>query len=531
MAEMINNQSVTDLNKDMADIGKAINEDTLVDPRSGLEFSSIPKVVRESEEKVAQKLNDLDSTSFTFLNDLSIRYLALSLRGEWNISTAYTVKDLVFVNNITYICLIGHTSTSSFENDLNSGKWFVYQGATQVDLQYYTPLSKDYPPVLAERCIRLRIDDAKGAFRFGLSDTTPLDDFERNFFRGLTNKDAWADENIGTGSNASGRNNCAPAYLADAGSGHDCIAYGVASKAAGAACCTGNPDDPHDGTTWGYGSEAGGRNSWAKGRLAKAFGEFCDALSRYSVAMGYKAIAGPSDPEDPNYLPDGIEGAAAYAHGYEVGAHGNFAVAIGAFVKAFNGAMVIGRGIFSEQGIKPLEVSKRGIGIGFNVDKPTIFCKEGDGVSENGAWIGFNTELPMSRYDYRCGESDTITHVIESTSGNGLLANEVKGLMSDGTYKSLHNVVVSHPNAGQAYGTVAYYLNGSAYMTVDQSRKVTFTSGIETGGAGLFVGGKRVVGGQLAALADLPANATLANVINQLNTMLEGERLHGLRAT
>ena len=81
-----------------------------------------------------------------------------------------------------------------------------------------------------------------------------------------------------------------------------------------------------------------------RGRLSVALGEWCDALSRYSVAMGYKAIAGPSDPEDPNYLPDGTEGAAAYAHGYEVRAHGNFALALGAFVEAFNGAMVIGRG-------------------------------------------------------------------------------------------------------------------------------------------------------------------------------------------
>ncbi|MFH4122126.1 hypothetical protein WAI71_20680, partial [Acinetobacter baumannii] len=86
--------------------------------------------------------------------------------------------------------------------------------------------------------------------------------------------------------------------------------------------------------------------------------------------MGYKAIAGPSDPEDPNYLPDGVEGAAAHAHGYEVKAHGNFALALGAFVEAFNGAQVIGRGLFTEQGIKPLKVSKRGIGIGYNVDKP-----------------------------------------------------------------------------------------------------------------------------------------------------------------
>ena len=136
----------------------------------------------------------------------------------------------------------------------------------------------------------------------------------------------------------------------------------------------------------------------------------------------------------------------------------------------------------------------------------------------------------MSRYDYRYGESDTITHVIESISGNGLLANEVKGLMSDGKYKSLHNVIVTHPDAGQAYGLVQYRLNGTEYLTVDQTRKASFTNGVETGGAGLFVGGNRIIGGQLPFLADLPANASLSDVINKVNLILAGERAHGLRA-
>lgn len=404
-------------------------------------------------------------------------------------------------------------------------------GSTQREINERTLKNGEYAPIL-DSPVKLKLNPIMASFMYGLNDPRPLDDLERDFFRGISNKDAWAPENIGIGASSRGRNGCAKAYLSST-DGHDCITYGVASRAFGAACCTGNPDDPEDGKKWGYGALAGGRNSWGRGRLSVALGEWCDALSRYSVAMGYKAIAGPSDPEDPNYLPDGTEGAAAYAHGYEVRAHGNFALALGAFVEAFNGAMVIGRGLFTEQGIKPLQVSKRGIGIGYNVDKPTIFCKEGDGVSGNGAWIGFNTELPMSRYDYRYGESDTITHVIESISGNGLLANEVKGLMSDGKYKSLHNVIVTHPNAGQAYGQVQYRLNGVEYLTVDQTRKASFTNGVETGGAGLFVGGNRIIGGQLPAIPDLPANASLSDVIVKINKLLAGLREgtgHGLIA-
>lgn len=387
---------------------------------------------------------------------------------------------------------------------------------------------RTYAPVLGS-AVRFIVNPIKASFLFGLSDPTPLDDLERDFFRGLSNKNSWAVENLGVGSSSRGRNGCPKAYLSST-DGHDCITYGVVSHAFGAACCTGNPDEPEDGTNWGYGSLAGGRNSWARGKKALAFGEWCDALSRYSVAMGYKAISGPSDPEDPNYLPDGAEGAAAYAHGYEVKAHGNFALALGAFVEAYNGAHVLGRGLFTEQGIKPLKISKRGVGIGYNVDKPTIFCKEGDGISGNGAWIGFNTELPMSRYDYRCGESDTITHVIESVSGNGLLANEVKGLMADGTYKSLHNVIVSHPNAGQPYALVQYRLNGVEYLTVDQNRKAKFNGSVEAAGPGFLVEGKRVVGGQLPAIAKLPNDASLADVIAKMNEIIDGVTNHGLFA-
>lgn len=521
--EIVTRQQLVDAGLDAESLQKFISgtefEDVLT--RLGMQYPTLAKAVLLIHQLGESKIDDV-------LNDLKIRYLALSVRGNWTANTAYEIKDLVFENNITYICLVAHTSSNSFQNDLDAGKWSVYQGVTQVDLQSYVAMNKTYAPVLGSP-VKFKLNPLMASFMYGLNDPRPLDDLERDFFRGISNKDAWAPENIGIGASSRGRNGCAKAYLSST-DGHDCITYGVVSHAFGAACCTGNPDEPEDGTNWGYGSLAGGRNSWARGKKALAFGEWCDALSRYCVAMGYKAIAGPSDPEDPNYLPDGVEGAAAHAHGYEVKAHGNFALALGAFVEAFNGAQVIGRGLFTEQGIKPLKVSKRGIGIGYNVDKPTIFCKEGDGISGNGAWIGFNTELPMSRYDYRYGESDTITHVIESISGNGLLANEVKGLMGDGTYKSLHNVIVTHPNAGQAYGQVQYRLNGVEYLTVDQTRKASFTNGVETGGAGLFVAGKRVVGGQLPAIAKLPNDASLADVITKMNEIIDGVTNHGLFA-
>ena len=171
--------------RDIDDIGKTVNEDTVVNARSGLEYDSLPKVVREAKANMETATESIvvstEIKSTEFMNDLATRYLALSLKGDWQEATAYVVKDLVFVENITYICLVGHTSSSSFQSDLSNGKWFVYQGATQVDLQNYTPLRKDYPKVLAERSIRFDLNHSRGAFRYGLSDPLPLDDMERNF--------------------------------------------------------------------------------------------------------------------------------------------------------------------------------------------------------------------------------------------------------------------------------------------------------------------------------------------------------------
>ncbi|MEG7685988.1 hypothetical protein, partial [Listeria monocytogenes] len=76
----------------------------------------------------------------------------------------------------------------------------------------------------------------------------------------LSNKDAWAEENIGAGSVAFGRNGASVAYLSTT-LGHDCITYGVASTAAGAGTGTGNPDNPTDGANFGYCALAHGKDT------------------------------------------------------------------------------------------------------------------------------------------------------------------------------------------------------------------------------------------------------------------------------
>lgn len=391
-------------------------------------------------------------------------------------------------------------------------------GETQKRINQKTLKNGEYPKVLGSPVL-LKLDTSKASLLYGISDPTHLDD-NLNNFRGLNSKNAWDDANIPIGGVAFGRNNVPFAYLSTA-LGHDCVAYGVASVTGGAGSATGNPDVPSDGANFGYCSLAVGKDTVAKGRISNAMGQECVSESRFTSTDGYKCFAGRALPTHPDYgTGEGEEGAAARAHGYESKAYGNFAFAYGSFLTAYNGCQLIGKGMNS---------SKRGVGIGYGVDRPTIFAKEGDGRF---GWVGFNTDVPLSKYDFRLHTSDTVSYTIDQqASPDTLMAMEVKGLLGDGTYGSLHNIVVTHPNAGQPFGLVQYRINGTEYLTVDQTKKASFNGAVEAGGAGFVVAGKRVVGGQLEAISELPSTATLEEVLTKVNSVLYSLRAHGLIAT
>ncbi|MDC4424520.1 hypothetical protein NQ663_07955 [Acinetobacter baumannii] len=425
--------------------------------RLGCKYPTLAKAVRMISLLGETKIDEL-------LEDLKVRYLSLSLRGDWEPSTQYQVKDLVFVNNITYICLIDHTSSSNFQNDVNAGKWIVYQGVTQVDLQSYVAMNKTYAPVLGSP-VKFKLNPLMASFLYGISDPTHKDD-DLNNFRGLNNPDAYHDSNVAIGAVSFGRNNPPFAYLSLAG-GHDCVPFGVASFVLGAGSCTGNPDVPNDGANFGYCSLAVGKNTQARGRISNAMGERCLSESRYSSTDGYKCIAGKVLPSHPDYKihgGEGEEGAAARAHGYESEAYGNFAFAYGSFLRAYNGAQVIGKGI--NEG-SPLKISKRGLGLGYNVDVPTIFCQAGAGVNGAQAQIGFNTDDPISKYDFRFKNSEVTSYVIDNL-GFGAASFDVVGLLNGDSYGSLYKVVTTHANAGQPYGTTTFWQNNIKVMSMDE---------------------------------------------------------------
>ncbi|HDG7210042.1 TPA: hypothetical protein PGF55_000269, partial [Acinetobacter nosocomialis] len=243
-SEIITRQELVDAKADAGSLEKFISGTELEDvlTRLGMQYPTLAKAVLLIHQLGESKIDDV-------LNDLKVRYLALSVRGNWTPSTVYEIKDLVFVNNVTYICLVAHTSSSNFQNDLDAGKWSVYQGVTQVDLQSYVALNRTYPPVL-DSPVKWILDPAKASFIYGISDPNHKDD-DLNNFRGLNNPDAYHDSNIKIGAVSFGRNNPPFAYLSLAG-GHDCVPFGVASFVLGAGSCTGNPDVPNDGANFGY---------------------------------------------------------------------------------------------------------------------------------------------------------------------------------------------------------------------------------------------------------------------------------------
>lgn len=486
MAEMISTEDIVNVKRDLNDIGECVNgnETGVVTPRYGAPYKTIPLVSAEFNEKTIAAQNKIN---------------------EWNAAIALITQQ----DGVPALAV----SDAS--------------GKTQQEINNVSVKNGDYEPVLGSP-VRLKLNPVMASFIYGISDPTHLDD-NLNNFRGLNNPNGWHESNIAIGGVAFGRNNVPFAYLSTA-LGHDCVAYGVASLTGGAGSATGNPDVPSDGANYGYCSFGWGKDTQARGRISNAMGERCLSEGMYSSTDGYLAIAGKKLSTHPNYNlygDEGIAGTSSRAHGYDVQAFGNFAFSYGALLRAYNGAQLIGRGSTSSGSY--LELSRRGLGLGYNVKFPTIFCKEGNGIDADGASIGFNTDNPISRYDFRLNTSDTVSYTIDKQAGtNTVMAMEVKGLLGNGSYGSLHNLVITHPNAGQAYGEATYYLNGNPYLKVNQSRKAYFYGAVDSG-VGFYVGGIKVVGPQLATIAN--SSGTAADNQRAINEILAALRSHGLIAT
>jgi hypothetical protein len=400
-------------------------------------------------------------------------------------------------------------------------------GKTQQQINDVSVKNGEYAPVLGSP-VKLMFDTSKFSLRYGLSDPLPLDN-NTNMFRGLTNKDAWADENIGAGSVALGRNGASVAYLSTT-FGHDCITYGVASTAGGAGSGTGNPDAPTDGANYGYCSFAHGKDTAAIGRISTAFGQECKAESLHSFSSGYESISGKGSALHPVLSGTAVDddGDCAFTHGFRAFAYGNYSAAIGNFVRAYHGSKVIGSGINAGtilEGLVP-----KSIVLGSGVDIPTIILTEADIVA-SGAFgkVGFNTKYkPRERVEVVIKDGDKIAIRSSNNTAQGGGTLDLQGTLIDGNSASIFRIEYTSPNGGQAYGTTTIHQNGNQFLHVNESGDLTVKRLLKLDNY-LSIGGGKVLGGQQPAIAD--SNGTATDNQRAINAILAALRGHGLIAS
>lgn len=383
---------------------------------------------------------------------------------------------------------------------------------------------RTYPPALGSP-VKFMLNPSKFSLRYGLSDPLPLDN-NTNMFRGLTNKDAWAEENIGGGSVAFGRNGASVAYLSTT-FGHDCITYGVASTAGGAGSGTGNPDAPTDGANYGYCSFAHGKDTAAIGRISTAFGQECKASSIHSYASGMQSEAGAALASHPNGVAS--DGESAWAHGYRANAYGDFSFALGSFITAYNGAQIIGRGI--NPGSPLVNSLPDSLAMGVGVDVPTVIMVKDDGTNGGFGKLGINTKNPNERIDINIKSGDKVSI---STDAGGIGALDLQGKLSNGPNASIFRVEYNSPNGSQAYGVTNFYQNGTNFLKVNELGEATFKKVVAMElplklSSYLTIGGVKVLGGQQPAIPN--SDGTAADNARAINAILTALRSHGLIAT
>lgn len=470
--------------------------------------------------EVVTRLNIKYPTLPELIKIMLNKFSAFDMRGVWQANTVYHVKDLVTFNNTTYVSAVEHTSSSDFNTDLNGGKWAVYQ----LDLNNVVTFNKDFGTVLST-IAQIRINTAKPSFKFGLKGDGSFDDNNNNF-RGLAKPtEPWADENTGIGSTMFGRDNANPAYLSLT-NGHGNSTYGAASFAGGAGSSTGNPDVPSDGSTYGYCSFAYGKDTSAIGRISTAFGQDNRALSIYSYSSGTESRSGAGLNTHPNALGgQGVvsNGDCAYSHGWRAYAYGDYSIAMGFAVGAYNSSMCFGAGVNS--GTRLDNTLPNSLAMGYGVSIPTIIMSKNDGTVEGFGKLGINTKNPTERVDINIQNGDKVS---VSVSVNGTGAVDLQGKLSNGSNASIFRIEYTSPNAGQAYGVTNFYQNSFNFLSVDAGGVCTFNRQLKLSSY-LMIGANKVLGGQQAAIAD--STGTTADNARAINAILAAMRGHGLIAS
>lgn len=409
-------------------------------------------------------------------------------------------------------------------------------GKTQQQINDATVKNGEFGSLLATT-VKLVMNNAKASLKYGLNGDSLFDDNNNNF-RGLPKPtEPWADENTGIGSTMFGRDNATFAYLSMA-NGHGCSNFGVASFAGGAGTGTGNPDAPNDSALgdatvdYGYCSFAYGKNTQALGRISTAFGELNQANSVHSYSSGTESRSGAGLATHPNILGSGgvvSNGDCAYSHGWRAYAYGNYSIAMGYAVSAYNGSMCFGSGV--NAGTRLDNTLPNSIAMGWGVSIPTIIMSKNDDTAEGFGKLGINTKNPTERVDINIQSGDKVSI---STEANGTGKVDLQGKLSNGSNASIFRIEYNSPNAGQAYGTTNFYQNGAKAFSLNESGEATFEKQIIMKGrlelsSFLMINSTKVLGGQQPAIPN--SNGTTADNARAINAILVAMRGHGLIAS
>ena len=95
-----------------------------------VDIDFIGEVVLSSSSTAKDRMGNTKSTMAGAIATIS----SINPRGQWTSATSYSLKDVVQVNGVWYICVVDHQSTEVFNDDKDL-VWRIHQGATKLDLQ------------------------------------------------------------------------------------------------------------------------------------------------------------------------------------------------------------------------------------------------------------------------------------------------------------------------------------------------------------------------------------------------------------
>lgn len=132
-------------------------------------------ILQRDDTKVRDGFIELYNLSATARAALQLDF---NPRGAWATATAYAVDDLVEQDNVSYLCLVAHTS-GTFATDYTAAKWMVFTGGGAVSLADYAALRAYTGPAATVQVTGYLVTAAPsgiaGAFTRDDADTTTAD--------------------------------------------------------------------------------------------------------------------------------------------------------------------------------------------------------------------------------------------------------------------------------------------------------------------------------------------------------------------